>query len=258
MANIYEPKGRAREYSPLALNYIKGCDHGCLYCYVPTMMKRFNSEYVHKNVYSIVDYDSIRKTAKRNEGINKQILLSFTTDPYSKQIINQTHEVLNILNEYNHKVAILSKGGKRILRDMDIFKKFGNRIKIGASLTFDNKRDSKKWEYGAALPDDRIETLKILFENNIKTWVSFEPTIIPEQTLNLISKISGFVDHIKIGKVNGYNNIDKKIDWTKFLDDAVNLCRKLNIRFYIKEDLRKFNNGTVLFPNEIDMDHFNL
>ena len=43
MAGIYEPSGAAREYSPLALNYIKGCDHGCLYCYVPKIMKRFDS-----------------------------------------------------------------------------------------------------------------------------------------------------------------------------------------------------------------------
>lgn len=32
MSGIYQPKGAAREYSPLALNYIKGCDHGCIYC----------------------------------------------------------------------------------------------------------------------------------------------------------------------------------------------------------------------------------
>lgn len=35
MAAIYEPSGAAREYSPLALNYIKGCDHGCIYCLHP-------------------------------------------------------------------------------------------------------------------------------------------------------------------------------------------------------------------------------
>lgn len=34
---IYEPSGKAREYSPLALNLYKGCDHGCNYCYVPDM-----------------------------------------------------------------------------------------------------------------------------------------------------------------------------------------------------------------------------
>ena len=30
---IYEPKGRAREYSELACNLYRGCTHGCRYCY---------------------------------------------------------------------------------------------------------------------------------------------------------------------------------------------------------------------------------
>lgn len=47
MAAIYEPKGAAREYSPLALNYQTGCDHGCVYCYVPKMMQRFNVLQIH-------------------------------------------------------------------------------------------------------------------------------------------------------------------------------------------------------------------
>ena len=33
MSIIYEPKGKAREYSPLAVNLYRGCSHGCLYCY---------------------------------------------------------------------------------------------------------------------------------------------------------------------------------------------------------------------------------
>lgn len=258
MPKIYEPRGKAREYSPLALNYIKGCDHGCKYCYVPNIMKRFNSGYVHHNVYANVDYKSIESSARKMQGIDKQILLSFTTDPYSKQVIDQTRKVLEILNFYGHKVAILSKGGKKCLRDIEIFKKFDGRIKVGASLTFDNDKDSRLWEHGAAMPGERIEALKVLSENGIKTWVSFEPTIIPEQTLNLIKLVAPFIDHIKIGKINNYKGIDKDINWSKFLDDAVDVCRELGITFYIKEDLRKFKNGTILYDNECDMDYLSL
>ena len=37
MKIIYTPQGRAREYSPLALNIYNGCDHRCSYCYIKTM-----------------------------------------------------------------------------------------------------------------------------------------------------------------------------------------------------------------------------
>ena len=40
---IYEPAGRAREYSPLALNYFKGCTHNCAYCYVNRLNAAFGT-----------------------------------------------------------------------------------------------------------------------------------------------------------------------------------------------------------------------
>ena len=35
MSIIYRPAGRAGEYSEYAVNLYAGCDHHCLYCYVP-------------------------------------------------------------------------------------------------------------------------------------------------------------------------------------------------------------------------------
>jgi len=258
MSSIYEPKGRAREYSPLALNYFKGCDHGCKYCYVPPMMARFNSNYNHIIVKNDVDYKSIEKSAIKMRGIDKQILLSFTTDPYTLSENGETRRVLEILNFYGHKVAILTKSGNKVLRDIDIYKKFGDRIKIGQSLTFDNDMDSRKWEPKAALPKKRVEALYILAQEGIKTWASFEPVIITEQSLNLLRQIATFIDHVKIGKINNYKDIDKKIDWADFIDDAVRICREMNINFYIKKDLAIFKNGTVLNSCELDQDYLNL
>jgi DNA repair photolyase len=206
---------------------------------VPNILGRFNSKYVHNDVKVNVDYAGITKDAEKLRGINKQILLSFTTDPYSRQIIHETRKVLEILNFYGHKVAILTKGGKRSLRDLDMFKQFGDRIKIGASLTFDNDIDSREWERGAVLPSERIESLRILHEEGIKTWVSFEPVIKPEQSLNLMKQVS-FVDHVKVGKINNYKGLDKTIDWKKFIVDSADLLRDQGTKFYIKKDLSAY------------------
>ena len=65
MSQIYEPRGRAREYSPLALNYFTGCDHGCQYCYVQPMMSRFRAGYNHNDVKINVNFDQIEKSAKK-------------------------------------------------------------------------------------------------------------------------------------------------------------------------------------------------
>ena len=111
------------------------------------------------------------ETSKKMQGC-EQILLSFTGDPYCGYKPEITTRVLEILNHYKHKVAILTKGGDNVLKDLDIIKSFGKRIKIGATLTFDNEQDSKQWEPGAKLPEERIETLRTLAEEGITTTLS--------------------------------------------------------------------------------------
>lgn len=256
---IYEPKGKAREYSPLALNYYKGCNHNCLYCYVPNLMCRFNSDYIHSEVIepSEKQFKEFELSAKKMIGCNKQVLLSFTGDPYCTNNSQTTRRVLEILNFYNHKVSILTKGGLRALRDLSVFKKFGERITIGATLTFDNNKDSIKWESGASQPLDRINMLKVLHDNNIKTWASFEPVIMPEQSLNLLGMVD-FVDFVKIGKINNYKGIDKAIDWKKFIINAVEICKNKDIDFYIKDDLYKQYPEIKINNNSRNKDFFNL
>jgi len=256
--NIYEPAGRAREYSPLALNYFKGCDHNCLYCYVPKMMGRFNKNYIHSNVVCPVDFSKLEASAKKMTGCNKQILLSFTGDPYCNAENGETNKVLEILNKYNHKVAILTKQPEKALKDIAIIKSFGNRIKIGATLTFNNGKDSSEWESGAATPSSRIAGLKQFADNGVITWASFEPVIIPEQSLSMLKQITPFINHVRIGKLNNYKGLDKQIDWAKYLFEAVRICRDSNVKFYIKNDLAIHNNGVYLSGNETNEDYLNL
>lgn len=260
MAAIYEPKGAAREYSPLALNYIKGCDHGCVYCYVPKMMKRFDKGYVHSDVY-IKEESKLMKeleaSFKKHRNSEKQVFLSFLTDPYShfNKETKLTRRVLEMLLEYNIPVSILSKGGLNILDDIDVFKKFGANIQVGCSLTFTDKADAKKWEQNSSDPEERFEALRVLHEQGIKTWASMEPVIFPEQSLEIMEITKDYVDAYKIGKLNHFPKHEQKFDWTKFLNDSIVIMRKNNKLFYIKNDLALWaNEETTLTAQERDMD----
>lgn len=261
MAAIYEPTGAAREYSPLAINYIKGCDHGCVYCYVPKMMKRFNTGYVHSDVYIKEEkalLKEIEASARKHRNSPKQVFMSFLTDPYShfNNKTKLTRRVLEILLHYQIPVSILSKGGYNVLQDIDVILRFGENIQVGGSLTFTNNEDSLKWEKNAALPNERFGALKELHDYGVKTWASMEPVIYPEQSLEIMEITKDFVDAYKIGKLNHFPQHEKKFDWTNFLNDSIMIMRKNNKRFYIKNDLAEWaNEETVLTKNERDMDY---
>jgi len=259
MSLIYEPKGKAREYSPLALNIYNGCDHGCKYCYVPMIMRKQDAS---KTVKERTNFLYLLEKELNKNTYKDQILLSFMCDPYNhhNDIAKTTALALRMLNRCNCKVAVLTKSGTRCLKDLDIFKSFGDRIKIGTTLTFTNNDHSYDIEPKAALPDDRLEMLKILEEQNIKTFVSIEPVIDTKQSLTLIRRSLNFTDQYKIGKMNYFEKkfTDKPINWSKFLYEAVEILRKNNKQFYIKEDLRKFDHNKILTKIECDYNYLNL
>jgi DNA repair photolyase len=256
---IYEPAGRAREYSPLALNYFKGCDHGCKYCYVQPMMKRFNSGYDHSKVSCDLNLNELEKSIKSlsKEDREKQVLLSFTGDPYCNAENGETRKVLEVLLKYQVHTAILTKNPEKALKDIDVFSLF-DHFKIGTTLVVADEVKREEWEPGTIHSTRRIEALKQFQQKGFKTFVSFEPVIYPDHSLLMLEKVLPFIDHVKIGKLNNYKGIDKQINWQKFLYDAVYLLRKNNSRFYIKKDLAVFNNGLFLSGDEFNEDYLNI
>lgn len=191
---------------------------------------------------------------------DKQILLSFIGDVYCESIDNgkTTTEALELFLEYGAPVAILTKGGNRCLKDLDLFKRFGSRIAVGATLTFLDEFKSSEWEPGAASPQERLEVLKILHDNGIKTFASMEPTIEPLESLKLMEKtlLDDSVDHYKIGKLNNFRGLDKNIDWAKYLQDCLDLLRPLNKQIYIKKSLQQFAKGIELSNDEVQPDKY--
>jgi len=254
MVMIYEPRGRAREYSPLALNIYNKCDHNCRYCYVPLLRRgRRNGLYdVRPRQYIL---EILRREARRHS-FGSQVLLCFSGDPYciADEKYRTTREVLKILLENSITVAILTKGGKRCLRDIDLFRKF-KAIKVGATLTFIEEKDSLYWERKASLPEERFKTLERLKEEGIKTWVSLEPVIDPEQTFRIIDRTYKFIDQYKVGKLNHYPS---EIDWKDFGTRVIDKLNHYGKEFYIKRDLAQYISPSEMMKSQRDMDYFAL
>jgi len=227
MSLIYTPRGKAREYSPLALNiYSGGCDHACKYCYCRLFQQGWCDTPRRRD---------LSKLAKEAEQADEQILLCFISDPYNRHDVEwkDTRKALQILSSAKCSVAILTKGGMRCLRDIDIFRSWpDNRLKVGATLT-----KSDEIEPGAATHSERIAALRELHAAGIKTWASIEPVIDPTRSLQAIEEAMPFVDEFKVGTLNHEKT---ETDWNAFAVDAVTMIRNAGKMLYVKRDLRKY------------------
>jgi len=246
---IFKPRGRAREFSPLAMDIWNGCDHCCDYCFNKRDGRSFDELATPKK--GIVE--ALRNQLK-NHIPTKQVLITFSGDPYchAEVEVKLTRQILEILCEHNVPVAILSKGGQRCMRDLDLFKRFAN-IKIGATMVLTNESDRKKWEPNAAPTQERIDVLKELKNEGLQTWASLEPVIIPEQIFQIIENTHTFVDGYKVSKLNYHPEADK-IDWKDFTVEVTKVLRATGKPFYIKNDLAVLLPDEFFLPAERDHD----
>jgi len=238
---VYEPKGRAREYSSLACNLYTGCTHGCTYCYAPGCMRTTRDSW-HGGATPRKDViANLEKDAQKLQGDTRPILFCFLTDPYQpvEKKERLTRKALEIVNRYGLRSQILTKGFHSIIaRDFEIMKEAGTEL--GLTLTFVDDKKRKAWEPLASSTSDRLMTLEEAFAKGIYTWVSLEPVIDPEEALNLIETAHRYVRYWKIGKLNHMKDQEKKVDWAKFLEQTVALLKGLGASYYIKNDLLKY------------------
>jgi len=238
---IYEPKGRAREYSALACNLYLGCTHGCRYCYAPACMRTTNKKWHAETRPRAKVLELLEKDARNIRGDQRRILFCFLSDPYQplEREKRLTREALGIIYANGLKSQILTKGCAELIQsDMDLMKRADTHLGITLSFIDDAKR--KEWEPNASSVNDRLEILKRAHKAGIYTWVSLEPVIDPEQAINVISKAHKYVRFWKIGKLNHMKKYEQSVDWRKFLCDAEALLKSYGANYYIKNDLRAF------------------
>lgn len=233
---IYEPAGRAREYASRALNIYRGCDHGCVYCYAPAVL-RMSPEKFHGCVAPRGDLATIAKEARQltAAGHTAPILLCFTTDAYcpgARSYPGWTRSVIETIKAAGQHVCVLSKAGTYALADLDLF---GPGDEFATTLTL---HDASEYEPQAASTRDRINALVRAHAAGIRTWVSFEPVLRPSTTLELIELVSPVIDFAKIGVTNHMGDLTKNTDWSDFGHRAEELCRRLGLAYLLKHDLR--------------------
>ena len=236
MRAIYEPKGAAREYAPLAVNLYSGCSHGCTYCYAPSCLRRSREDFTRVSVRSGIMKD-LAKDSRALAGDPRPVLLSFTSDPYQKAERSErvTSQAIGIMADSRLTVRLLTKNpGLALELDRDLLARAN--VEFGSTVLFVDDAKRARWEPHAPSIDSRIAALRLAHDLGLRTWVSLEPVIDPAEALRLIEEIHPCVDVWKIGRWN-HDKRAEALDWPLFASDVLTLLEALKARYYIKDGL---------------------
>lgn len=250
---IYNPSGKAGEYSYWACNFFVGCSNGCEYCYCkkgilsgvlgqdkPQLKKCFRDEDHALEVFMremLLNIDSLREHG---------LFFTFTSDPMLPDTISLTWAAVVQATIRHIPVKILTKRADFLYDDRLDLKdvKLKHLVAFGFTLT-----GHDELERGASTNAERMAAMIKLHNEGFKTFASIEPVVDFESSKLMISSTIGFCDLYKIGLMSGKKYDKKEVEsfvvWLEKLPTNVKIYLKNSIRRLITYRPNRFDNNFV-------------
>ena len=163
------------------LDPYQNCEFGCKYC----DSALDETIYIKTNAIQLLE----EEIEKIEEGT---IIVGSVHDPYQgiEKEYEITRNLLKIIKQHNFSCHILTKSNL-VLRDIDILSKINNCV-VTISTTTLNESISNVFEMKVPLPAKRLQIIKKLSENNIKTGLAIMPVLpfIVEEEFEKIIKVA--------------------------------------------------------------------
>ena len=203
---IYNPSGRAGEYSYWACNFYKGCSNGCTYCYLkngilkktlggdnPELKQCFRDAEQAKEIFKKEVIQNLNELKKFG------LFLTFSSDPFLPETIDLTLFAIRFCLSHNVPVKLLTKNNPLEFYPFhncaDIVRR---NVAFGLTLTGHDELEPR-----ASTNSERINALVKLHNAGFITWASIEPIIEVEDSINMIDAVGNHVDLVKIGLLSG-------------------------------------------------------
>jgi DNA repair photolyase len=164
-----------------------GCEHGCLYCYASSYVRRFHECRPKRDLLRVVRNDVAR--------LPDDVLISMSnsSDPYPpmERDMQLTRRCLEEFRGRNLRILVITKSDL-ILRDLDLLR----RLRCAVTLTITTLDDdlARRLEPGAPPPSRRLDAVERLSSEGIMVGVRVDP-IIPylndEGLMDLLREIRG-------------------------------------------------------------------
>lgn len=167
-----------------SINVYRGCEHGCVYCFA-------RPSHAYLGMSPGLDFET-RLTARMNAATVLErelraakyrvapIAMGTNTDPYQpvEHRIGLTRACLQVLRDYRHPVAIVTKG-TGILRDIDILADMAAQglAAVGISVTTLDRDIARRMEPRVPGPAQRLDTIRQLSAAGIPVRLMVSPVV---------------------------------------------------------------------------------
>jgi DNA repair photolyase len=167
-----------------SINPYRGCEHGCIYCFA-------RPSHAFLNLSPGLDFETrliarpgigavlVREMSAKAYKV-EPVAIGTNTDPYQpiEAKYGVMREVLEVLRDFNHPVAITTKG-TLIERDLDILAPMSalGLVRVGLSITTLDAGLSRKMEPRVATPIRRLAAIRRLADAGIPVRVMVAPVV---------------------------------------------------------------------------------
>lgn len=174
-------KGQLDDYSH-SLNPYAGCAYGCSYCYVRQLpVSQYREEEwgtwidIKTNAAELLRRDL--KKAKKKGPVT--IFMSSSTDPYQPLEVktNLTRSLLEVMLEEQPDFLFVQTRSPLVKRDIDLFKQFGDKIRISMTIETDKEDIRKAFSPSAPPIPARMNALSEITDAGILTQATISPLL---------------------------------------------------------------------------------
>ncbi|MCX8188159.1 MAG: radical SAM protein [Nitrososphaeria archaeon] len=158
------------------INPYIGCEHGCIYCYVPDIIRR--KEFLDSWGELVYAKENFVEVLSKEVGYIKPGVVGYSTvtdpyQPYEKKMCF-ARKIIETLLQHNFRISFQTKSSL-ILRDVDIIE--GDKVEVGFTITSLDREFARKFEPNSSSPEERVQALETFSEKGVKTWIFYGPII---------------------------------------------------------------------------------
>jgi len=167
-----------------SMNTYAGCEHGCIYCYARNVHEYWGYsaglDFERKIIVKKNAPQLLRKFLMNPKWVCAPLMLSGNTDCYqpAEQIYRLTRGMLEVCNEFNQPVGILTKNSW-ILKDKDVLQEMAKKRLVSAmvSITSFNEDLRRVMEPRTTTAKQKLKVINELSSAGVRMGVMMGPMI---------------------------------------------------------------------------------